>query len=371
MSRGSKPVREKATGRKGSPKGRTTPVTKAAAGPERRGRASGPSRVSGSARSAKKAAPRSARSSRPVGRSSAASSTGAPRRSAVGAASVATGAGARRPATRTVGGAGGGRAPARAKADRGLGGEQVEGRHAVRELLLAGRRKVYEVWVALDLDDAVLAEDIAELAMGLGVPVREVTRAKFFAEARTEAPQGVLAKARELPEVDLEDLVLRSKGGPAPFLVAVDGVTDPGNLGALLRSAEGAGVTGIVLPRHRAVHITPTVTKAAAGAVEHLPLTIVGGLPTAITRVRELGLWVVGLDEGGTDSLFDLKVADEPVMLVLGAEGSGLSRLVRQRCDVVAAIPLGGRLASLNVAAAGALACFEVRRRRLASGAAR
>jgi 23S rRNA (guanosine2251-2'-O)-methyltransferase len=361
MSRGSKPVREKTTGRKGAPKARTARVAKTAAGPERRGRAPGPSSPSGSGRGVKKAAPRSARSSRPVGRSTA---------------STATAAGARRPATRaaatrTGAGGGAGRPPARTKADRGLGGEQVEGRHAVRELLLAGRRKVYEVWVALDLDDAVLAEDIAELAMNLGVPVREVSRTKFFAQARTEAPQGVLAKARELPEVDLEDLVVRPKGGPAPFLVAVDGVTDPGNLGALLRSAEGAGVTGIVLPRHRAVHITPTVTKAAAGAVEHLPMAIVGGLPTAITRVRELGLWVVGLDEGGTDSLFDLKVADEPVMLVLGAEGSGLSRLVRQRCDVVAAIPLGGRLASLNVAAAGALACFEVRRRRLAGGVAR
>ena len=154
------------------------------------------------------------------------------------------------------------------------------------------------------------------------------------------------------------------KKGTAPFLLAVDGVTDPGNLGALLRSAECAGVTGVVLPRHRAVHITPTVTKAAAGAIEYLPMAVVGGLPTAITRLREQGVWVVGLDMDGDDTLFDFALADEPVMLVLGAEGKGLSRLVRARCDTVASIPISGRLGSLNVAAAGALACFEVARRR-------
>src|SRR4051794_15148191 len=154
--------------------------------------------------------------------------------------------------------------------------------------------------------------------------------------------------------------VLRPRNGVKPFLVAVDGVTDPGNLGALLRSAEGAGVTGVVLPKHRAVHVTPTVAKTAAGAVEYLPMAVVGGLPTAITTLQNAGIWVIGLDEGGSDTLFDLDLGDEPVALVLGAEGKGLSRLVRQRCDVVASIPLGGRLASLNVAAAGALACFEV-----------
>lgn len=234
----------------------------------------------------------------------------------------------------------------------------------MRELLLAGRRKVTEVWIGTDPDDEVALDDLAELAADVGVPVRPVSRAKLHAEARTEAPQGVLAKARPLPEVPLEDLVRAEPDAPAPFLLAVDGVTDPGNLGALLRSAECAGVTGVVLPRHRAVHITPTVTKAAAGAVEYLPMAIVGGLPTAITRLQAEGVTVVGLDMAGSVSLFDLPVTDDPVCLVLGAEGAGLSRLVRQRCDVVAAIPLGGRLGSLNVSVAGALACFEVVRRR-------
>ena len=258
-------------------------------------------------------------------------------------------------------------APRRQNGPRGLGGEQVEGRQAVRELLLAGTRRVREVWVATDMDDAVVLNDIAELAMSMGVPVRDVTRAKLFAEAKTESPQGVLARAAELPESELDDLVHQPKGSPPPFLLMVDGVTDPGNLGALLRSAECAGVTGVVLPLHRAVHVTPTVTKAAAGAVEYLPIALVGGLPTAIRHLQELGVWVIGLDGSGEYPLFDLPVATDPVALVLGAEGKGLSRLVRERCDAVANIPLKGRIDSLNVAAAGALACYEITRRRMGS----
>jgi 23S rRNA (guanosine2251-2'-O)-methyltransferase len=256
--------------------------------------------------------------------------------------------------------------PRRQGGPRGLGGEQVEGRQAVRELLLAGRRKVREVLVATGDDgrlDGPLA-DLVELADGLRVPVKRVSRAKLEAAARTEAPQGVVAHAAALPEADLDDLLEPTPGGEPPFLVAVDGVTDPGNLGALLRSAECAGVTGVLLPRHRAVHVTATVTKAAAGAVEHLPIAVVGGLPATLERLKAAGLWIVGLDGGGDTALADLTVAAEPVVLVLGAEGSGLSRLVRQRCDVVASIPLRGRLGSLNVAAAAAIATYEVARRR-------
>ncbi len=234
----------------------------------------------------------------------------------------------------------------------------------MRELLLAGTRKVREVWVASDQDDAQVLDDIAELALSVGVAVRDVTRAKLASAARTESPQGVLARAVALPEIELDDMLAVRKGGPPPFVLMVDGVTDPGNLGALLRSAECAGVTGVVLPRHRAVHITPTVTKAAAGSIEYLPMALAGGLPTAIRHLQDSGVWVVGLDASGPRRLFDLDLADRPVALVLGAEGAGLSRLVRDRCDVVVSIPLGGRLHSLNVAAAGALACFEVARKR-------
>lgn len=247
------------------------------------------------------------------------------------------------------------------------GVDQIEGRNAVRELLLAGRRRTIEVLVATGEDgrlDGPLAE-LVELAEELRVQVKRVARTKIDALARSEAPQGVVAHAAPLPEADLDDLIAaRSLDGGPPFLVAVDGVTDPGNLGALLRSAECAGASGVVLPRHRAVHITPTVAKAAAGAIEHLPIAVVSGLPAAIERMKKAGIWVVGLDGGGDTPLHELPFAADPVLLVLGAEGAGLSRLVRQRCDTVASIPLHGAVGSLNVAAAAAIATYEIARRR-------
>jgi 23S rRNA (guanosine2251-2'-O)-methyltransferase len=116
--------------------------------------------------------------------------------------------------------------------------------------------------------------------------------------------------------------LLKRRPGKAPFLVAVDGVTDPGNLGALLRCCDGAGVDGVILPRHRSVHITPTVAKASVGAVEYVPMAVVGGLPTTLARMRELGIWVVGLDDAADKSLFELgDLATEGICLVLGAEG--------------------------------------------------
>lgn len=246
----------------------------------------------------------------------------------------------------------------------------------MRELLLAGRRRVREVLVAErratdegrdDVAEAALAnDDIAELARDLRVPVRAVSRGRLASMARSEAPQGVLALADALEPVDLDQLASVDANGRVPFLVAVDGVTDPGNLGALLRAAECAGATGVVLPRHRAVHITPTVAKAAAGAVEHLPMALVGGLPAALGELSKLGVWSVGLDATADQRVWDLSIAADPVVLVLGAEGAGLSRLVRQRCDQLASIPQVGNLASLNVATAAAVACFEVARHRLA-----
>jgi 23S rRNA (guanosine2251-2'-O)-methyltransferase len=240
----------------------------------------------------------------------------------------------------------------------------VEGRQAVRELLLAGKRRVRELWVVLDDDRSGGPAEIVALAEDLRVPVQRVGRKRLEAAARSEAPQGVLARAAPVPEADLDELATATED-MAPFLVLVDGVTDPGNLGAILRSAEGAGATGVVLPRHRAVHITPTAAKAAAGAIEHVPIAVVSGLASAIERLRKGGVWVVGLDDAASISLFDLgETATAPIALVLGAEGAGLSRLVRQRCDLVVHIPMHGHLSSLNVSAATALACYEVARRR-------
>jgi len=233
----------------------------------------------------------------------------------------------------------------------------------VRELLSAGRRRVRELLVADGMEPSAVVTEILDLASAARVPVRRVSRGRLDAAAATDAPQGVVARAEPLEEADLDDLA-RTVGGRSPFLLALDGVTDPHNLGALLRTAECAGATGVVLPRHRAVHVTPTVTKAAAGAIEHLPLAVVPGLAAALSRLRRAGVWTVGLDQDAARSVYDLELGAEPVALVLGAEGSGLSRLVLQRCDVAVHIPQRGSLPSLNVAAAGAVACFELARRR-------
>ena len=247
-----------------------------------------------------------------------------------------------------------------------LGGDQVEGRHAVRELLLADSRRTREVLLAGDLDPVPILDEIVDLADEAKVTIREISRGKFESMTRTDASQGVLAFAQPLRPVDLDELTRPGFDGTAPFLLLLDGITDPGNLGAILRTAECAGVNGVVLPRHRAAHITPTVAKAAAGAVEHLPMALVAGLPSAMSTLSGAGIWTVGLDAGGDRFIHDLTVADEPVALVLGAEGPGLSRLVRERCDTIASIPVLGVLDSLNVGAAAAVACFEVARLRRA-----
>jgi 23S rRNA (guanosine2251-2'-O)-methyltransferase len=202
--------------------------------------------------------------------------------------------------------------------------------------------------------------EIADLAARAGVPIRWVHRDQLQAMAATEAPQGVVASAAPVREWALDELVAR----PAPFLVVLDGVTDPHNLGAVMRTALCAGATGLVIGRHRSAALSPAAVKAAAGAVEHLPVAAVSGVPAALQLLRDAHVWTVGLDAGGPSQVWELPVATEPVALVLGAEGRGLSPLARARCDVVASIPLSGPLGSLNVSAAAAVACFEVARRR-------
>ena len=265
--------------------------------------------------------------------------------------------------------------------DRSLGGEQIEGRQAVRELLIAQRRRVHEIVIADDIERNPVIAEITDLAGAQGVALRRLPRRDIDEMARSEAPQGVIARAEPLAEVLLDEVLVRTQGdgseelsvggvaGSVPgdklFLVAVDGVTDPGNLGAILRSCEGAGVDAVILPRHRAVHITPSAAKAAAGAIEYLTMCVVPGLPTAIQQLRDANVWVVGLDDAADKPLFGLgDLAREHVCLVLGAEGPGLSRLVRERCDLVVSIPMSGALSSLNVSAAAALATYEVVRAR-------
>jgi 23S rRNA (guanosine2251-2'-O)-methyltransferase len=228
---------------------------------------------------------------------------------------------------------------------------------------------VHEIWISADLQDTDAVEDIVAIASANRVPIAWVARKKLEMAARSEAPQGVLAMAAPLPEADLGK-AMRRRGDRQPFLVAVDGVTDPGNLGAIVRSCDGAGVDAVIVPRHRAVHVTPTVAKASAGAIEHVPIAVVSGLPSTLQRLRDAGIWVIGLDDAADRSLFEIdELAVDGVCVVLGAEGAGLSRLVRERCDMIVSIPMQGRLSSLNVSAAAALATYEIFRHRRAASA--
>jgi 23S rRNA (guanosine2251-2'-O)-methyltransferase len=238
-----------------------------------------------------------------------------------------------------------------------LGGEQIEGRRAVLELLRAGKRPVRNVYLSGNIDDDAF---VAEVRARAGKALQVTTPDRIEKVARTETHQGVVAMAAPLRAADLDRLVERDDA----FLVALDGVTDPRNLGAIIRSAETAGATGIVLPRHRAAKITAAVTKAAAGAIEHVPIALVGGIPNALERAQRAGCWAVGLDERGETTLSELTLADQRIVLVLGAEGRGLGRLTRDRCDLLVRIPMYGRVESLNVSAAATLACHEVARRR-------
>jgi len=235
---------------------------------------------------------------------------------------------------------------------QGLGGEQVEGRQAVRELLSANRRRVKHLLMAEGMDPAPILDEIESLALKRRVKVERVSRRRIDQVARTEGSQGVVALASPVEETAFDKLCQPSARGRQPFLLVLDGITDPHNLGALLRSAECAGVTGVVLPKHRSAHLSPTVAKVAAGAIEYLRMTLVPGVPSALQRMSTLGVWTVGLDGDAPRSLYELPLGEEPVALVLGSEGDGLSALTRKRCDALAAIPQHGTLASLNVATA-------------------
>jgi 23S rRNA (guanosine2251-2'-O)-methyltransferase len=253
------------------------------------------------------------------------------------------------------------RAPSRER--DGVGGDQVEGRHAVLELLKAKRRTVKKIFIAEAQDASSTLDAIEFEAQRQRVPVYMVSMTRLDREAKTEGHQGVMALANALDTVSLDDLLSVKK----PFLLVCDGVTDPRNLGAMLRSADGAGVTGVVVPRHRSARISPTVTKTAAGAIEYLTFCDVGGVPSAIDQLNKSDVLTVGLAGDAKDSLYDLDLGTGPVALIVGGEEKGLSSLTRKRCATVVSIPQLGRISSLNAGVAVSVAAFEVARQRRAS----
>ncbi len=249
---------------------------------------------------------------------------------------------------------------------RGLpedGPELLAGPRAVLETLRAGRRAVRRLLLARQ-GPAGTPDEVRELARRGGVPVEERSRADLDGLARGVMHQGLLAEVGPFPYVEPDDVLARARRGPEPgFLVVLDGVQDPQNLGAIIRTAEAAGAHGLILPRDRAAGVTPAVVRASAGASEHLRVARVTNLAAFLEGLKSRELWVVGADAAGRQSVFETDLT-VPLAMVVGAEGRGLRTLTRARCDFLVRIPLGGRVASLNASAAAAVCLFEVVRQR-------
>lgn len=235
-------------------------------------------------------------------------------------------------------------------------GRRVEGSHAVAAALRAGR--VVRLSVERGRANAGAAPIIA-LAESVGVPIEFVADVRPLAD--TTAPQGVVAEARPLPLRTLDELVAVTD---PPSVLVLDRVQDARNVGAVARSALAAGIGGLVVAERRAAPLSAGAFKSAAGALELLGVAMVGSIADAVRELAHLGLWTVGLEGAAPQSLFGMDLLAEPVALVVGAEGTGLSRLVRERVEVLASIPMSPGIESLNVSAAATLAVFEIARAR-------
>jgi 23S rRNA (guanosine2251-2'-O)-methyltransferase len=256
---------------------------------------------------------------------------------------------------------------ARGQLRPGPGQELIYGRRPVLEALRAGRG-IDRVLVAAGAGERGALGELTSLAKTRRVPVKTVPRGVLDDELDAAVHQGVVAVVAPLTSIELDELLAipLAGGSEPPFLLAIDSVTDPHNLGALVRSADAAGAHGVVVPRHRSAPLSATAVKSSAGALEHVPVAEVVNMSRAIDKLRSSGLWCIGLDGDAEASLFDLELADEPVCIVVGSEGAGLHRLVREACDLVVSIPMAGKVESLNASVAGGIALFEIRRRRLA-----
>ena len=238
--------------------------------------------------------------------------------------------------------------------------ELLAGRQAVREALRANRRRVYRLWLASDdMETTGITGEIIALAKDRNIPVKAVQGTLFenLTEQRVNH-QGVALETDGYPYTDL-DAILRTQGG-TPLLLILDHIQDPQNLGTLIRTAEAVGVHGLLLPDRRAAGVTPAVSNASAGAVEHLPVALVTNLNRTIDELKKRGVWVVGLDSG--DDAIPLDKADlaGPLALIVGNESTGLSRLTREKCDFIIHLPMVGQVESLNAAVAGSIVLYQV-----------
>ena len=239
----------------------------------------------------------------------------------------------------------------------------IEGRNAVIEALRAGET-IDKIYLQKGETDKTLGH-IASKARAAGVVVVEADRRKLDAMSRTHAHQGIVAVAAVREYASVEDLLqaARDRGEP-PLLVVCDELSDPHNLGAVIRTAECAGAHGVIIPKRRSAGLTAVVAKTSAGAVSHLPVARVANLPSLLKQLKKEGLWIFGAAADGPVSLYEADLKG-PAAIVIGSEGSGMSRLVAETCDVLVRIPMKGKLNSLNASAAAAILLYEAVRQRL------
>ena len=237
----------------------------------------------------------------------------------------------------------------------------VIGRNAVKELL-SGGRDVDKLYITAGEREGSINQ-LLGIASERGIPITECDRSKLDAIAKGGRHQGIIAIAAERNYSSIDEILeYASEKGEPPFIVICDGVEDPHNLGAIIRSADCSGAHGIIIPKRRAVGLTATVAKSSAGALEHMRVAKVTNLASAIDDLKERGLWIYAADmDGSTYYKTDMKGA---VALVLGSEGFGISRLVKEKCDYIVSIPMSGHVNSLNVSAAAAIIISEAARTR-------
>jgi 23S rRNA (guanosine2251-2'-O)-methyltransferase len=248
------------------------------------------------------------------------------------------------------------------------GVEIVAGRNPVVEALRAGV-PCTGVWIAHQIENDDRVKEIRQAVTARRIPALEVTKPELDRITDGLAHQGVAMQVPPYEYVDVGAVLARARrAGQAPLIVALDGVTDPRNLGAVLRSAGAFGAHGVVVPERRAAGVTAAAWKVSAGAAARVPVARVTNLVRALGELRDAGCSIVGLDGGGTMPIGDLHLAVDPVVLVVGSEGKGLGRLVRQTCDVIAAIPIASAVESLNAGVAAGISLYEVDRLRRTAG---
>jgi len=238
----------------------------------------------------------------------------------------------------------------------------IEGRNPIREALKAGR-PLDKILVARGVWDGSVRQ-IVGIAKERKIVVQEVDRSRLDEISTTGNHQGLIAYGAAHEYVELEDILERAREkGEDPFLIILDGISDPHNLGSILRTAECCGAHGVVIPKRRAVGLTPTVAKASSGAVEYIPVARVTNIGATLETMKEQGIWIAGADVTG-EAYYRADLTG-PLALVIGSEGEGMSRLVREKCDFLVSIPLLGNVESLNASVAAGIIMYEITKRRI------